>query len=85
MNRAQRSTKTPTQILTFSYTEFTKRYLVKDNSGDFAFENDFREGVCSRLNISVLLETLTSNVMVLEEVALRRWCGLEEAMRVGSP
>ena len=61
MNRAQRSTKTPTQILTFSYTEFTKRYLVKDNSGDFAFENDFREGVCSRLNISVLLEHICWN------------------------
>ena len=61
MNRAQRSTKTPTQILTFSYTEFTKRYLVKDNSGDFAFENDFREGVCSRLNISVLLEHVCWN------------------------
>lgn len=61
MNRAQWSTKTPTQILTFSYTEFTRRYLVKDNLGDFAFENDFREGFCSRQNISVLLEYICWN------------------------
>lgn len=65
--------KNPTQI-TFSYTEFTKHYLVKDNLGDFALKMISEKVLAlDKIFLSSLntyAETLTSNVMVCEEAAL---------------